>query len=139
MIFRSCQYINVCSISFSVRKYRSNHTAHCHSCDKRANYCFLHNSFPPFGICLFLISGFPPHYFSFYLIIQLFRATSQITNCLIYLRESFKLSRTLSSEPSKELSSISIQVYPSNPMSVNADTYLPQSTSPSPGSFGFMY
>ena len=134
MIFRSCQYINVFSISFSVRKYRSNHTTHCHSSDQHANYCFLHNSFPPFGICLFLISGFPPHYF----IISCFNFI-QITNCLMYLRESFRLSSTLSSDPSKDLSSISMHVYPSNPISVNADTYLPQSTSPSPGSFGFMY
>ena len=134
MVFRSCQHINVCSISISVCKYRSNHTTHCHSSDQHANYCFFHNSFPPFGMFLFLISGFPAlfHYFMF----QLF---FQITNCLMYLRESFRLSSTLSSDPSKDLSSISIHVYPSNPMSVNADTYLPQSTSPSPGSFGFIY
>ena len=136
MVFRSCQHINVCSISFSVRKYWSNHTTHCHSCDQHANYCFLHNSFPPFGIYLFLISGFPRIISAFNYV---FKATFQITNCLMYLRDSFRLSRTLSSEPSKDLSSISIQVYPSNPMSVNADTYLPQSTSPSPGSFGFIY
>ena len=40
----------------------------------------------------------------------------------MYLSESFRLSSTLSSDPSKDLSSISMHVYPSNPMSVNADT-----------------
>ena len=79
MIFRSCQYINVCSISFSVRKYWSNHTTHCHSCDQHANYCFLHNSFPPFGMFLFLISGFSALFH--YLMFQLF-FRSQTVSCI---------------------------------------------------------